>query len=328
MIIKSAGKSDIGLVRSANEDSIKLVPDRDLYIVCDGMGGHNAGEVASSLACEMISALYSFHFERLLNDERLKLPRMFPPSSDVLAKTVRIANHWIHKQASSDQSLNGMGTTIVAAVIEQDILTVAHVGDSRAYRLYHKKLTPLTVDHSWAAELEQSERISAEEARLLVNRNVITRALGVKEAVDVDLSVRRVVEDDIYIFCSDGLCGFVDDPDIEEVAAACHEDIDKIVTDLVALANQRGGSDNVSVVALKVTGKVTPAELPELERVTIDGEPAEYFEPEEEWARAIVEKPVVEDASGETGSGGFVRLFGAAVIVVVIAAIIYLMFKE
>lgn len=326
MIIKSAGKTDIGLVRTSNEDSIRLLPDHKLFIVCDGMGGHNAGEVASSSACEIIGRLYSTFFEQLLGEEQLRLQRIFPPSTDVLIKAVRIANHDIYRRSSSNPSLAGMGTTIVAVAVEKDIMTVLHVGDSRIYRFYKNALTPLTVDHSWAAELEQSERISAEEAKNLVNRNVITRALGVKDSVEIDVAVRKTVEDDIYILCSDGLCGFVEDSDIKQVVKSCEGDVEKITSQLIRLANDRGGMDNVSVVTLKITGKVEPSDLLELATITIEGEPAEYYESEEQWAASIAEIAPEPESTDNPGRG-LSKFLTFAAIIIAIVVVFYLIFR-
>lgn len=328
MTLRAAGKTDIGLVRKLNEDAIKLMPERQLYIVCDGMGGHNAGEVASQTACDIIAGLYSSAFDELLKDERLKLPRVFPPSTDVLIKAVRIANHWINKKSSENSALSGMGTTIVATAIEEDIITILHVGDSRIYRLANRRLHPLTIDHSWAAELEHSENISAEEAKNLVNRNVITRALGVKKNVEIDISVGKITENDIYILCSDGLCGFVDDGDIRDAAVECKEDVNQIVSQLVQLANDRGGSDNVSVVAFKVEGKVEPSEYSELDTVTVNGEGDQYYEFEEEWAakaELATSRKKKDDESGEEKKG--LSFLGAAFIIVILAAIFYFILK-
>ncbi|MEE9442353.1 MAG: Stp1/IreP family PP2C-type Ser/Thr phosphatase [candidate division Zixibacteria bacterium] len=328
MIIKSAGKTDIGLVRKLNEDSIRLAPSANLFIVCDGMGGHNAGEVASATACDIVKGLYCNHYTDLLKDDRLKLPRIFPPSTDVLTKAVRIANHWIYKKASDNSALTGMGTTIVAVVIEEDIITILHAGDSRIYKFANKKLTPLTIDHSWAAELEQNENISTEEAKNLVNRNVITRALGVKVSVDIDVAVRKIVENEIYILCSDGLCGFVDDGDIRDVTAACNEDIDKICDDLVQLANDRGGSDNVSVVAIKITGKVDSSYLPELDTVTVGGESENYYEVEEEWAVKGAETSGDTEETVIIPKKKGVSYLAAIFVIIVLVAIFYIIFKN
>lgn len=329
MEITFAGKTDVGLVREANEDTIQLLPRKNLYLVCDGMGGHNAGEVASRTACQVIATLYDKFYDRLLQEEQVRLPRMFSPSTDVLIKAVRIANHTVYRMAAENPSFSGMGTTIVAAAVEKDILTLLHVGDSRIYRFADNTLTPLTVDHSWAAELEQSEQISAEEARNLVNRNVITRALGVKENVEIDVAVRKIAENDIYIMCSDGLCGFVDDADIKHVVAAAEGDLDKIVDQLIQLANDRGGMDNVSVVAFKITGKIDPTDLSKLKTVTVEAEPPEYFEAERQWGATAIDQSKVEPADlpkpkAQKKGGG---LLAFSFILIIVVVVFYLIFR-
>ena len=300
MDIITAGKTDIGLVRKLNEDCYKYREDRQLYIVCDGMGGHNAGEVASENACRITSALYGEYFDKILKDERLRLPRMFSPAADVLTKTVRIANHRIYTRGAADPALSGMGTTIVAAAIEEDTITLLHVGDSRIYRFYDGQLTPLTIDHSWAAEIEKSESLSPEQARKLVNRNVITRALGVKAPVEIDVAVRKIVDNDIYILCSDGLCGLVEDDDIRRTVRDGEGDVEKICSLLVQLANNRGGVDNVTIVALKIVGDPQKSDLPEMETVTVNAEPDDYFPAELEWAEQAEKTPEKKEENGNS----------------------------
>jgi len=326
MHCKSSGKTDIGLVRKLNEDYIKIDEANRLFIVCDGMGGHNAGEVASKSAAEVTSSLYRNYYNDLLKDEILRLPRLFPPSTDVLTKAVRIANHNIFKKAESDPALSGMGTTIVAVAFEEDIATILHVGDSRIYRYYEEHLTPMTIDHSWAAELEKNENISAEEAAKLVNRNVITRALGVRESVDIDVATRKIVEGECYILCSDGLCGYVRDDDIRRVVADAKGDVSQICDLLIELANDRGGQDNVSVVAVKITGRGEESSLPQLETVKIDGEPAEYFAAEEEWAAKAESSntKTVEIINPKSSKGSKGGLF--IVILIIMVALIYYFF--
>jgi PPM family protein phosphatase len=329
MEITFAGKTDVGLVREANEDAIQLLPRKNLFLVCDGMGGHNAGEVASRTACDVIATLYDKFYDRLLQDEQVRLPRVFPPSTDVLIKAVRIANHTVYRMAAENPSFSGMGTTIVATAVEKDILTLLHVGDSRIYRFADNTLTPLTIDHSWAAELEQSEQISAEEARNLVNRNVITRALGVKENVEIDVAVRKIAENDIYIMCSDGLCGFVDDPDIKHVVAATNGDLDKIVNQLIQIANDRGGMDNVSVVAFKINGKIDSTDLSKLKTVTVEPEPTDYFEAERQWGATAIDQSKIEPTglpkpkARKKGGGGFLAFSFVLIIVVVLFYLIF-----
>lgn len=325
MNIKSAGKTDIGLVRKGNEDSIRLIPESRLFIVCDGMGGHNAGEVASKTACELVATLYQGNYDRVLEDERLRLPRLFPPSTDVLIKAVRIANHAIFKKAQDDPSKSGMGTTIVAAAIEEDIITILHVGDSRIYHLANKKLQALTIDHSWAAELEQAENISADEAKGLVNRNVITRALGIRSAVDIDVSVHKIKEDDIFILVSDGLCGFVDDADIQDAVIECGENVQSITDQLINLALHRGGTDNVSVIAFQVCGKINPSQLSAMETVTVSAESSELFAPEEEWSESAVhesETQIIVNDQPDSKKSPFM-IIATIVVIIAIMALFY-----
>ncbi|MDD4052220.1 MAG: Stp1/IreP family PP2C-type Ser/Thr phosphatase [candidate division Zixibacteria bacterium] len=327
MDIQCAGKTDIGLVREANEDSFRLLPHKNLYIVCDGMGGHSAGEVASATACDIIVRLYDQGFERLLQDDHLRLPRLFPPSTDVLTKAVRIANHWIYHLASSDSSMSGMGTTIVAAAIEEDIITILHVGDSRVYRYNDGILERLTIDHSWAAEIEQAEHVSAEEARRMVNRNVITRALGVRETAEIDVAIRKIVSGDTYILCSDGLCGLVKDDDIRRVIAGGHGDVETIAGQLIELANNRGGTDNVSVIAVKTTGEIEPSTLTEMATVTVDPEPPEFFPIEEEWVTGRDNPSGATPPNGKKSGSRLFRVTAAVAIVILLAFLFYMVFK-
>lgn len=321
-----AGKTDIGLVRQANEDSYRILAQRGVYIVCDGMGGHRAGEVASATACDLITRLFDRHFDRLLQDDRLRLPRLFPPTTDVLVKATRIANHWIHRLSAGDPELGGMGTTIVAAAVEEDILTVLHVGDSRAYRYADGELQRLTIDHSWAAEIERSEHVSAEEARRMVNRNVITRALGVRESVETDVSIRKIIAGDIYLLCSDGLCGLVKDDDIRRVIAGGRGDVEVIAGQLVELANDRGGTDNVTVIVMKAVGEVASSTLTEMATITIDAEAPEYFPAEEEWA-AGPDRPANSEANRARPGIRLLPFAAAAIVIVVLAFLFYFVLK-
>ena len=283
---KVAGKTDQGLVRPGNEDYLHLDEKNVVYAVCDGMGGHQAGEVASITASEMIRTLFDHFRSDLLNDSRLSLDRTLPPSGELLLKSIRLANRVIFTKAATDPALAGMGTTIVAVAFEGDVMSVAHVGDSRAYRLEAKKLQPLTKDHSWVSEMQQNHQLSEEEALSVVGKNVITRALGVRENVEIDYRLIKVKPGDIYILCSDGLCGFADDEDIFAVADKGRSDIKRIVDDLVQLANDRGGADNVTVVAIEVK-QVDGSQIPEVEVFTLAEESQELLGAEDEWLTKV-----------------------------------------
>jgi serine/threonine protein phosphatase PrpC len=270
--ITAAGKTDIGHVRSINEDCLRIDEEHNLFIVCDGMGGHQAGEVASREACDIRGYCCSNLAEEIAGDSALAIPAGFPALGDLLIKGIRIANRSIYIKSRSRSDYSGMGTTIVAAILQDDLINIAHVGDSRAYLMTADRLVPLTKDHSWVSELEQSGQYSKEEAAQLVNKNVITRALGIHETVEIDYRADRTKAGDIYIMCTDGLCGYVDDNDIRSVAAECGGDVNVIVDNLVQMANDRGGSDNVTVFALRIDKADGGPESPAVEPVTVSKE--------------------------------------------------------
>ena len=315
---KVAGKTNQGLVRPGNEDYLHLDEKNAVYAVCDGMGGHQAGEVASIAASEMIRTLLFDHFRNdLLNDSRLSLDRNLPPSGELLLKSIRLANREIYTKAATDPTLAGMGTTIVAVAFEGDVMSVAHVGDSRAYRLDAKKLQPLTKDHSWVSEMQQNHQLSEEEALLVVGKNVITRALGVRENVEIDYRLIKVKPGDIYILCSDGLSGFVDDEDIFAVANKARIDVKRIVDDLIQLANDRGGADNVTVVAIEVK-QVDSPQIPEVEVFTLPEESQELLWAEDEWLTKVTAfKAERSQRQQKSQSGSFLSKFLLTVIFVI-----------
>jgi len=285
--IVSAGKTDIGHVRSANEDSFKIDDERNLFVVCDGMGGHQAGEVASREACNIISYSLSDLFDEISGDGTLALPVEFPSLGDALVKSIRIANRSIYLKSRSRSDYSGMGTTVVAVILQGDVINIAHVGDSRAYRLTQSRLVPMTRDHSWVAELEESGKYTKEEASQLANRNVITRALGIHETVEIDFRADKLNAGEIYILCSDGLCGFVEDDEIFAVSKECKGDVHAIVENLVQMANDRGGLDNVTVIAFRVDG-VDKSDIPVISPVTVPVEGDEAILRENQIVESIV----------------------------------------
>lgn len=282
--IKATGKTDIGLVRPGNEDYLYLDRTNNVYAVCDGMGGHKAGEVASMLAAETLNSAFNHFAKQLEKAEYLDLGYTLPDSGDLLVKAIIVANRAVYLGAIEDEAKSGMGTTIVATAFEADIMCLAHVGDSRAYQLDQDKLTPLTVDHSWLAELEKTEGVTKLEASSFVGKNVITRALGVKEHVDVDFRIIKVKPGDTFILCSDGLCGFVEDDEIFEAAAAHRDNHEELLTALVQMANDRGGTDNVTVLAITVE-EVSKSPLPDLDVFTQVGSEFERPDEADNWVK-------------------------------------------
>ncbi len=226
-------KADTGLQRRANEDSYFV--RSPLFVVADGMGGAQAGEVASGLAAET--------FARGLTDDGTPEQR--------LEERVREANRAIHTRQQDDRSLHGMGTTITAAYLDGDELSLAHVGDSRAYLLRDGELTRLTRDHTLVEELVRRGELTEQEAAEHPQRSIITRALGPEEDVDIDLLTHRVHAGDVLLLCSDGLTGMIDEHEVQEILQGAPSLADA-GRGLVQAANQAGGRDNITVVLFRL----------------------------------------------------------------------------
>jgi serine/threonine protein phosphatase PrpC len=325
LTLKVIGKTDKGLVRPGNEDYLHLDDENKVYAVCDGMGGHQAGEVASMTASQTIQSAFNDFATGLLNDPSLNLGRSVPATGELLIKAIRLANRSIFRRSLTDRALSGMGTTIVAMAFEADIVSVAHVGDSRAYRIGKRALEPLTKDHSWLSEVQSSQNLSKEEATTFVGKNIITRALGVRETIAVDYRVVKVNQGDIFLLCSDGLCGYADDDEIFDVISRTHGDISRITDNLIQMANDRGGADNVTVIAIEVL-EVVPSPLPEVDVFTQDSESLEVLEGEDRWLEKIqVRDENLSDAEAELASRSptnKLHVFGIFFLFVIIAVVI------
>jgi protein phosphatase len=231
---ESAGRTDPGRVRRRNEDAFVLDPP--LFAVADGMGGAQAGEVASRLTA---AAFREFHeADRLPPDERLQA-------------IIQEANRRIYDRAHADSGFSGMGTTVTAALLTGGRVTIGHVGDSRAYRIRNGELEQLTDDHSLVGDLMRSGRLTPEEADAHPQRSVITRALGTDPEVDVDTLTVEATPGDLFLLCSDGLTTMVADDDILGILAAAPT-LDDAARTLVRAANTGGGEDNVTVVLFRV----------------------------------------------------------------------------
>lgn len=322
---KISGKSNIGLVRTGNEDNLLIDEKNQVFVVCDGMGGHQAGEVASMMACEIINTVFDNFSDELNREINLEIEQSLPKSGDVLIKSIRLANRAIHNRAGNNPSLHGMGTTVVALALEYDLLSIAHVGDSRAYRLEERKLEPLTIDHSWIAEIQQSQNITEEEASSVIGKNVITRALGVKENVEVDYRMIKVQSGDKFILCSDGLCGYAEDSDIFNVVHRVRDNNEKIVDDLIQMANDQGGSDNVTIIVLEILD-VSKNDLDKVEKITVKQETSAQSEIEDSWLDKIKEYIAHKDENIETAIASPKKSYLVLIFVLFIitaAAVIY-----
>ncbi len=240
-----------GMVRSHNEDSITVEPEIGLAVLADGMGGYNAGEVASGIATAMISS-----------ETRLTLSRVDPHMVDrasgaliatrLLREVIARANVSIYQSANSQPQYAGMGTTLVATLFCDNKLTVAHIGDSRCYRLRDSKLEQITRDHSLLQEQIDSGLLTREAARRSQNKNLVTRALGIEPEVEAEIHTHEARAGDIYLMCSDGLNDMVEDEDIELTLNTLGSNLPLAADQLVQMANDAGGRDNVSVILIKV----------------------------------------------------------------------------
>jgi serine/threonine protein phosphatase PrpC len=249
--IKFAEITDTGKVREHNEDAIGSNADVGLMVLADGMGGYNAGEVASGIAVQTITELAT---EGAGREERNDVdPHTgYMRQTIVLRDAVSRSNKIIFQTAQSQTHCEGMGTTLVAAVFYDDRVSIAHVGDSRAYRLRGGKFEQLTLDHSLLQELVDRGFYTEEEAKRSANRNYVTRALGVEPTVDVEVQEYDVLPDDIYLLCSDGLCDMVEDEDIHLTISTFNASLDVVGQQLVELANDHGGRDNISVMLAQI----------------------------------------------------------------------------
>jgi serine/threonine protein phosphatase PrpC len=243
--------TDTGRVREHNEDAVGCNPEIGLMVLADGMGGYNAGEVASGIAVQIVSELAAEganREERKDIDPHSGLMRQ----SIVLRDAVYRANKIIFQTAQSQTHCEGMGTTIVACMFHDNKISIAHVGDSRAYRLRGKQLEQLTLDHSLLQELVDRGFYSHDEAQKSTNRNYVTRALGVEPTVEVEVHEHKVLPEDIYLLCSDGLPDMVEDEDIHLTISTFNASLDAAGQQLIELANDHGGRDNVSVMLAQV----------------------------------------------------------------------------
>jgi protein phosphatase len=230
--VRSAGKSDTGRRRRHNED--KFVEQPPLFAVADGMGGAQAGELASDLAATALREGNGGGGE-----ERL-------------VALIQEANRRVYERSAADRNVQGMGTTVTAALVEDALVRIGHVGDSRAYRIRDGELEQLTEDHSLVAELVRSGKLSPEEAETHPQRSVITRALGTDPDVDVDTFVVETEQGDIFLLCSDGLTSMVDEQSILTIVEHNRGDLHVAAKALINAANRRGGEDNITVVLFEV----------------------------------------------------------------------------
>lgn len=239
-----SGMTHQGMVRINNEDSISVLDDLGVAILADGMGGHQAGEVASSMAVEMIRQ----HFSDITGTPNTAA------DGDNMLESIELANTAVFELSQQRPECAGMGTTIVVCSFVDGKIVTGHVGDSRLYRLRDNQLEQITQDHSVVQELVSRGFMSKEEANNSMNKNLVTKALGIEENVEADLNEQDYHSGDVFLLCSDGLSDVVPDPEIETTLVENQQDIGVAAQALVDQANAAGGPDNISVVLVRVSG--------------------------------------------------------------------------
>ncbi len=297
----ATGMTDVGLQREHNEDSFVVLKEFDLFVVADGMGGHRAGDVASKLATETITEFFRstanedvtwpFHFDTNLSEEENRL-----------LTGIRVANRQIFERSTRSRECHGMGTTVVGAMFSprKKRMYIGHVGDSRCYRVRQGEIRLLTRDHSLINDYLLAMPDLTEEQRSELPKNVITRALGMQDQVVVDLQHDDPRSGDVYILCSDGLSGMVQDEDIRRIVATT-TDIREACNQLIAKANERGGEDNVTAVVIRIEEEAAESLTTEIETAK-DVPPSDQLgAPEEPTAPAVI--PSAPTSSrGKSGS--------------------------
>jgi serine/threonine protein phosphatase PrpC len=248
--LRCVGMTDTGRIREHNEDTFGTDADIGLVVLADGMGGYKAGEVASGITVRTVMGLLKEAIERenlTIQDQQLGMSR----PGILLRDSIQRANKIIYQTARTQTHCEGMGTTVVAGLFFDDKLTIAHVGDSRLYRMRAGKFEQITQDHSLLQELISRGFYTPEEAQRAASKNYVTRALGVESSVEVEITELPVEKDDLFLLCSDGLSDMVEDDDIQLTISTFGANLETLAKQLVLLSNENGGRDNVSIVLVR-----------------------------------------------------------------------------
>jgi len=264
---KIGAMTDVGKVRAINEDSFSAAQDLGLFMVADGLGGQNAGEVASKMAIEIVKGHVDTNEDRLVEEYKEEFSR----DTNRMLSGIRLANSAIYEAGQNNSEQQGMGTTISSVRIMGDVLSLAHVGDSRIYRIRGARLERLTADHSLVEEELKLGLITEEEAAQSKHKNVITRALGAEEAVAIDADEQVLFDRDKILLCTDGLTDMVGEEDIERIILHNGDDPQRACEELVDTANEKGGIDNITVILVHCERDERRADLVERTFLSIIG---------------------------------------------------------
>lgn len=252
-MLEAYGQTDVGRRRKLNEDAFLVAPEPNLYAVCDGMGGHNAGEVASRMAIETLAAF----IEKSHQEKEITWPYGLDVNlsydGNRLKTAIKLANKKVFRAADNREDYTGMGTTLVAALVTGDVMTVGSAGDSRCYLLREGQLLQLTRDDSWVSAALGEGILNSEEIERHPLRNVITKAVGAKDNIELDVIEHKLVPGDVALLCSDGLHAMISDDKILEALIPFPPTLPETAAKLIEAANEAGGKDNVSVVLLRYT---------------------------------------------------------------------------
>ncbi|HEX9186458.1 MAG TPA: Stp1/IreP family PP2C-type Ser/Thr phosphatase [Vicinamibacteria bacterium] len=250
-MIEAFGRTDVGRRRKVNEDSFLVSPETSLYAVCDGMGGHNAGEVASRMAIETISDFV----ERSGVEKEITWPWGLDANLSIdanrLKTAIRLANSRVFQAADNREELTGMGTTVVALLVSGDRMTIGSAGDSRCYRVRGGGLTQLTRDDSWVSAALGEGILNSGDVEHHPLRNVITKAVGARDTIDLDVVEHPLQPGDLVMLCSDGLHGMLGDEELGRILQSSLGSLEDATARLLDAANEAGGRDNVTVVLLR-----------------------------------------------------------------------------
>jgi len=256
--LEIASLSHPGMVRTHNEDSIFVDGEAGIAILADGMGGYSAGEVASGIAVTVVASGMLPELQSGRELSKVDVQSGFTHGAQLLQQQIAAANKGIYEAAQARPECAGMGTTIVATVFCGNRVSIGHIGDSRCYRLRGEKFEQLTRDHSLLQEQIDSGALTAEQAKFSLNKNLVTRALGIEAIVPADIAEYRIEANDIYQLCSDGLTDMVEPDVIHSIVDEKRSELAVAVADLVDLANQNGGRDNISIVLVRVPPEFLP----------------------------------------------------------------------
>jgi protein phosphatase len=255
MRIEVAGHTHVGMKRNHNEDNLLVLPEEALFCVADGMGGHSSGEIASRIAVEEMAEFFRHTSRDQDATWPFKMDKARNYDENRLATAIKLANTRIFERASTENKYRGMGTTIVTLHFAANCAYIAHVGDSRVYHFRNGVLRQITEDHSLLNDYLKAKKLTPEEIEAFPHKNVIVRALGMKDTVQVDVNRLEPQEGDLYLLCSDGLSGMVTDEQIQRILNSVPR-IEDACTQLIDLANEAGGTDNVTCVITRYSASV------------------------------------------------------------------------